>query len=85
MWWTHFHVGLVGPVDDHVGWLAGWLAGWRCGGFIGVVLEEGGMVRLRLVSRRLSVLGRMKVVRWCCEEELLVELVTGKCWKKRSK
>jgi len=60
-------------------WLAGWLAGWRCGGFIGVVLEEGGMVRLRLVSRRLSVLGRMKVVRWCCEEELLVELVTGKC------
>lgn len=65
MWCAHFDVGLVGPVDDHVG--------WRCGGFRGVVLEEGGMVRSRLVSRRLSMLCRMKIAKWCCEEELLVD------------
>lgn len=69
MWWTHFDVGLVGLVDDHVGWLVG----WRCGGFRGVVLEEGRMVRSRLVSRRLSMLCRMKIAKWCCEEELLVD------------
>lgn len=28
VWWTHFDVGLVGPVDDHVDWLDGWLAVW---------------------------------------------------------
>lgn len=53
--------------------LTGWMDGWPCGGFSGVFFEEGGMVRLRLVSRRLSVLGRMKIAKWCYEEELLVD------------